>query len=152
MGVQNGLLISALTRVECREKLKTAIIGRLGITVQALPVVLPVYFVATEDSIVIRTMMGTKLSAALGGAVVAFEIDGFDSDHRNGWSVLVQGRASVITDEDQLALAERLPLETVSPGGVNDHFILVAIDLVSGRTITPFSSVVTGTGVAAGAS
>lgn len=127
-------------------------VGRLGITVQALPVVLPVYFVATEDSIVIRTMMGTKLSAAMTGAVVAFEIDGFDADHRSGWSVLVQGRASVVTDQDQLAEAERLPLESVSPGGTNDHFILVALDLVSGRSITPFPAAVTGTGAEADAS
>ena len=129
-----------------------AIVGRLGITVRALPVVLPVYFVATEDAIVIRTMMGTKLSAAMAGAVVAFEVDGFDADHRCGWSVLVQGRASVITDEDQLAEAEKLPLESVSARGVNDHFILVALDLVSGRSVTSLPAVVTGTGAGAGAS
>jgi hypothetical protein len=86
------------------------------------------------------------------GAVVAFEIDGFDADHRSGWSVLVQGRASVVTDQDQLAEAEMLPLQSVSPGGTNDHFILVALDLMSGRSITPLSAAVTETGAGAATS
>lgn len=114
--------------------LETATIGRLGLCMGALPVVLPVNFVLTEHGIVIRTQPGTKLDAATANAVVAFEVDDFDAMYHAGWSVAVTGIAREITDPGELAWAERLPL---APWAIDhpSHFLCISTEVVSGRRI-----------------
>ena len=46
------------------------------------------------------TAPGSKMSAAVAGAVVAFEVDDYQLTDRTGWSVLAVGRAEVVTDPD----------------------------------------------------
>jgi hypothetical protein len=130
------MTVDELTPAECRDRLASARVGRLGVTVQALPVVLPVYFALDGGAIVIRTAAGTKLAAATAGSVVAFEVDHYDEVHFGGWSVLVQGRASEIGDAEGLRRARALPLQSVGTAGP-DHFIAVALDVVTGRRISP---------------
>ena len=77
----------------CLELLRTKRLGRLGLSMGALPVVHPVNFAADADRIYIRTGVGSKLSAALRSAVVCLEVDDIDDTGTNGWSVLVTGRA-----------------------------------------------------------
>ena len=54
---------------ECRELLAQAAVGRLGLSADSLPVILPVNFVVDGDSVVFRTGAGLKLSAATAGDV-----------------------------------------------------------------------------------
>src|SRR5882724_11761702 len=88
---------SALADAECRRLLATQTLGRVGITSGGLPCILPVCYVYDRGAIVFRTGAGTKLRAASSGDVLAFEVDSFDPVNGVGWSVLVLGRASVIT-------------------------------------------------------
>ena len=53
--------------------------------------VLPVNHAVDGQDVVFRTAHGSKLSAAEGQAVVAFEVDACDPQTRSGWSVLVHG-------------------------------------------------------------
>jgi uncharacterized protein len=85
---------------ECLQLLSQQPVGRIGISVGALPVILPVNFVVRDGHIRFRTVEGTKLAAATRHAVVAFEIDSYEIDGSAGWSVLVQGVASEVTDEE----------------------------------------------------
>ena len=62
-------------------------------------VVLPVNHVMDGNDPVFRTARGSKLSAAEGQDVVAFEADAYDERTRSGWSVLVNGRAYAIYEE-----------------------------------------------------
>src|SRR5690242_15278604 len=97
----------------CMRLLTSVPVGRIGITIDALPAVLPVNFVVHDDAVVFRTVPGTKLDAATKGAVVAFEADSYGSAHeRAGWSVLLRGIAEEVTDAEQLAAVRRLPLES----------------------------------------
>ena len=65
---------------------------------------------------------------------MAFEVDGFDPIRETGWSVLVQGVASVLTGPDELHEAERLGLVPWgNPQG--DSFVKVALELVTGRRL-----------------
>ena len=73
---RNGLEV--LDRQECLRLLATATIGRIGITLGALPVILPVNFRLVDDRIVFRTGVGTKLDAATCNTIVAFEVDAVD--------------------------------------------------------------------------
>ena len=89
---RNGLEV--LEREECIALLGSVTVGRIAITSNALPVVLPVNFVLLDDRIVIRTSRGTKLDAATRNTVVAFEVDEIDMVEQTGWSVLVTGVAA----------------------------------------------------------
>ena len=90
---RNGLVV--LGRTECLRLLSGASVGRLAVTVGALPVILPVNFLRLDrDRVLIRTTTGTKLDAATRHAVVAFEVDDFDSFSHTGWSVCVTGVAA----------------------------------------------------------
>jgi nitroimidazol reductase NimA-like FMN-containing flavoprotein (pyridoxamine 5'-phosphate oxidase superfamily) len=61
-----------LTPEDCLSPLNLASVGRIGISVQALPVIAPVNFVTHGADVVFKVGSGNELAAASGGAVVAF--------------------------------------------------------------------------------
>ena len=122
-----------LQRDACMSLLATAHVGRIGLTMQALPVVLPVNFVIVDGDIVFRTVNGTKFHAAAAGSVVAFEADGYESSGRSGWSVLVQGRSEVITDPAMLARLTQLTIDPWAVDGSADRFVMISTTKVTGR-------------------
>lgn len=130
----NGLEI--LARPECVRLLATARLGRVGLSMAALPVVLPVNFALMDDGIIVRSGFGTKFDAALTGSVVAFEADQVDTAEGIGWSVLVQGRASVIVDPVELGRAGAIGLRPWA-GGPKDRFVRITMDVISGRRLHP---------------
>lgn len=131
---RRGLL--TVDRDECLELLGRAGVGRVGLTVDALPAILPVNFSLLDGDVVFRTGWGSKLRAAADGQVVCFEVDGFDPADRTGWSVLVIGRSEVLRDRDRVARARALALEPWAPAP-RDHFVLVRTEMISGRRIGP---------------
>lgn len=129
---RNGLEV--LDRNECLRLLATATLGRIGTTMAALPVVLPVNFRLVDDLVVFRTGLGTKLEAATNDAVVAFEVDDFEPVSHAGWSVVVTGIAREV--RDPTAQAALGPIPRWAPAG-GDRYVAVATDMVSGRRIVP---------------
>ncbi|MGZ4205128.1 MAG: pyridoxamine 5'-phosphate oxidase family protein [Actinomycetota bacterium] len=125
--------LQELSREECLELLAGAVVGRLGVSIRALPTILPVNFAVLRDRIVVRTVPGTKLDAAVAQAVVAFEVDGYDPSGAWGWSVLVRGRGSEIVDSTELAEARALGLQAWALGDAADRFLGIETTLVSGR-------------------
>jgi nitroimidazol reductase NimA-like FMN-containing flavoprotein (pyridoxamine 5'-phosphate oxidase superfamily) len=124
--------LEALNRDECLRRLATQSVGRIGITVRALPVVLPVNFGLLGESIVFRTTPGTKLDAATNKTVVAFEADSYEPDGRSGWSVLVIGRAMKMP-ADEVADAEALVIDAWPLDGQASHFVCIEGSQISGR-------------------
>jgi uncharacterized protein len=90
---------------ECYRLLEGGVVGRVGITVLAVPEVLPVSYRLLDGDIVFRTGQGTKLCAATSDAPIAFEIDGSDPAALSGWSVLVLGLTKEVTDPEEIARA-----------------------------------------------
>lgn len=129
---RNGLEV--LDREECLRLLSNCHVGRLALSIDALPVILPVNFVVHDDKVVFRTAAGTKLSAAARSAVVAFEVDNIEPLRHEGWSVLVTGRAHEISDPAVVRELSRLPLRPWAPGS-RDHFIAIDTERVSGRRL-----------------
>lgn len=126
--------LEILSRDECLALLASVPIGRIGLSLSALPVVLPVNFAVCDDNVIIRTSEGSKFSAAITNAVVALEADHYDSLGHNGWSVLVQGSSRVVTDLAELERVRRLPLRPwANPD--TDRFIAISTDVVSGRRV-----------------
>ena len=119
---------------ECWTLLRKHRLGRLALVVDGRPEIFPVNYAAGEGAIVIRTQPGTKLTQGP-DRVVAFEVDGYDRSTGVGWSVVVVGPVSDITevpDERSQAL-RRLPIETAVPG-VRVHWLAIAADRLTGRS------------------
>jgi hypothetical protein len=135
--------LEVLSREECLTRLATEAIARVGVTFDALPVIVPVDFaVATLDDdvgveLVVRTVDGTKLHAAMCHAVVAVEVDRIDPVSQLGWSVLVRGRSRAIADAESIAKARQLPLRPWASDDA-DRYIGVQVDVVTGREVVPW--------------
>ena len=128
----NGLEV--LDRAECVRLLGTRSLGRIALSVDALPTVLPVnYVLVDDDMVVIRTRRGTRLSRATRNTVVAFEVDDFDEEWGEGWSVMVRGIAREVRPE-----AAPPPRTTVWPWQdvAETRLVGISLDLVSGRRLS----------------
>ncbi|MFI2645253.1 pyridoxamine 5'-phosphate oxidase family protein [Streptomyces sp. NPDC018610] len=126
----------SMDRRECLRLLAEVPVGRVVYTRQALPAVLPVNFaLAPDSSVLVRTSAGSDLVRAVDGVVVAFEADRFDAGSRSGWSVVVTGRALVVTDP-----AEHEHLLRTGPHSwlpiQDDVFIRIEAAMVTGRELT----------------
>src|SRR5690348_16066104 len=84
--------VEMLPRDDCFALLGGSRVGRIGLSLHGLPAVVPVTFSLRNERIVIDTRQDAKLSAAIRGQVVAFEVDDFDAADDAGWSVAVTGR------------------------------------------------------------
>jgi nitroimidazol reductase NimA-like FMN-containing flavoprotein (pyridoxamine 5'-phosphate oxidase superfamily) len=133
-------LAEELASDECFRLLQTAQVGRLALTQQALPVVIPVNFALDRRTVVIRTGPGSILTAAQPpGVVVAFEVDELDRETYSGWSVLVTGTMREVTDASEVVRLSQLAL-LPWVGGERRHFVRVTPGLISGRRIQPRAS------------
>jgi nitroimidazol reductase NimA-like FMN-containing flavoprotein (pyridoxamine 5'-phosphate oxidase superfamily) len=131
---RNGLTI--LTREECLRLLGEATLGRVGISVGAMPVILPINFRLIGDRIVFRTGTGTKLEAATRRTVIAFEVDDMDLISHTGWSVVVVGPTREVTDPVALAVLAHAGIPRWAPAG-DERVVELDTVMVSGRRIGP---------------
>ncbi len=102
--------ITILETNTCWELLRSCEVGRLAVAVGTQPDIFPINFVVDHGTVVFRTAEGTKLAAAVLGRGVAFEIDGYDADAGDAWSVVVKGRATEIERMQDVFDALDLPL------------------------------------------
>ena len=109
-------------------------IGRVVVSVGALPAALPVNYRVIDDVIVFRTGAGTKLTAAVDETVVAFEVDDIDRATGLGWSVLVVGKSRVVTDPAQIADLDRAEIRSWVRVDV-PYYVAIEIDRISGRRL-----------------
>ena len=85
--------LEELTDDECRVLLSLSTIGRIAFIVDTTPMILPVNYRLLSDEAGTWIVLRTRHNNAIDNAPehVAFEIDGIDYDHQQGWSVLVRG-------------------------------------------------------------
>jgi hypothetical protein len=100
--------VTELGQASSWELLASSSFGRLGVSVGDHPKIFPVDYYSDGASIVFRTAAGTKLHDLLMNRFVAFEVD--HRDETQAWSVVIDGTARVVTDQDEVDAAERLPL------------------------------------------
>jgi len=128
----DGSALRQLTRDDCLRLLATVPFGRIIYTRQALPAVELVNFALEGGDIVIRTDRSGKLAAAARGAIVAFEADVVDTEHRTGWSVTAIGPSDEVTDAADIARLQEMNLSPWAPG-LREHFIRISPQLLNGR-------------------
>jgi nitroimidazol reductase NimA-like FMN-containing flavoprotein (pyridoxamine 5'-phosphate oxidase superfamily) len=132
MLIDEGLEL--LDEDECRELLASARVGRVGVTIAGLPVILPVNYGYVDGEIVFRTSAGTKLHAASDRAIIAFEVDAYDAEAHTGWSVLVIGHSLAVDDAVENAA---LDAHAITPwaGGPRDTYVRLRPEMITGRRI-----------------
>ncbi|HUC36244.1 MAG TPA: pyridoxamine 5'-phosphate oxidase family protein [Acidimicrobiales bacterium] len=126
--------LDLLSEQECRSLLGQGRVGRVAVSLGAIPAVFPVNYVVAGDEILFFTGEGIKLRAAIANTTVAFEVDQVDVFAESGWSVLVAGPARERTEPAATDGARRSGLRPWA-GGDRPHLISVTIDFVSGRRI-----------------
>lgn len=99
--------LEVIDHAECVKLLEATPLGRLGFAADGNQVILPVNYLWFEDSVVIRTLEGQKLDAAIFAQRVAFQIDGWDGHDLSGWSVLVKGTAHRVDEWAEIEILER---------------------------------------------
>jgi nitroimidazol reductase NimA-like FMN-containing flavoprotein (pyridoxamine 5'-phosphate oxidase superfamily) len=85
-------------------------VGRLAVAIANHPDIFPINYIVDRGTVVFRTAEGTKLAAAVLGVGVAFEVDGYDPDSGEAWSVVIKGRAVEIERMQDVFDALDLPL------------------------------------------
>jgi nitroimidazol reductase NimA-like FMN-containing flavoprotein (pyridoxamine 5'-phosphate oxidase superfamily) len=137
--VSEGVL-EELDEAECLRLISPGGIGRLVFAGRYDLTVLPVNYKLHHGAILFRTApQGTTdedLRTGIDHAEyrVAFEVDEFDTEAREGWSVLVQGPAHHLDSEAEQA--EALAAGVVPwAGGERDHYVRITPARITGRRI-----------------
>ncbi len=122
--------LEVLDHAECLRLLAMATLGRVAVSANALPMVLPVTFRLVDDQIVFRTRRDTRLGVGTNNSVVAFEVDDLHPEDHTGWSVLVTGIASELCDPDIVDTLDALPEWS---RGDDTRVVSITVSMISGR-------------------
>jgi uncharacterized protein len=124
-------LMTELDESACWALLRSAEVGRLAIVVDRRPEIFPINHVVDRATVVFRTAEGTKLDWSA-GRDVAFEVDGYEPEVGEAWSVVVKGRAREIKQMYEALDALELPLfpwfESSKP-----HIVRIEPEQITGR-------------------
>jgi len=124
-----------LSEDECLRLLGTHSVGRIAVVRDGQPLIFPVNYVLDGRTVAFRTDPGTKLTGATLGRV-AFQIDSTDPLSLEGWSVLVKGIGTEITDARD-SRSKRIVSGLLVPwaGGAKEHWVAIASPVFTGRRI-----------------
>ena len=125
--------LEALSDQECRRLIAPGGVGRLIFVEARGPVAIPVNFGVLDGDVVFRSATGSP-ATSVDGREVGFEVDRIDDVTREGWSVVVTGRARRLLDPDELARARALGIHPWA-GGDRDVYIRLPSTEMSGRRI-----------------
>ncbi len=133
--------LESLDEDECLRLIAPGGIGRLVYAGRYDLTVLPVNYKIHNGAILFRTAQAGATNEDLRTGIehaeyrVAFEVDDFDYDAREGWSVLVQGPAHHLDSDAERAEAAAAGVQPW-PGGQREHFIGITPARITGRRIT----------------
>jgi nitroimidazol reductase NimA-like FMN-containing flavoprotein (pyridoxamine 5'-phosphate oxidase superfamily) len=122
--------VTVLSEDECWSFLSGVSLGRLVTIMGGRPEIFPVNFVTQRRTVLFRTAQGTKLYNAVMSDQVAFEAD--DHTAAEGWSVIIQGRAHLLSANAEILDAEEAPLLSW-PATVKPHYVRVIALEITGR-------------------
>ncbi|MGI9598359.1 MAG: pyridoxamine 5'-phosphate oxidase family protein [Acidimicrobiales bacterium] len=134
MAAERQVEFQTLSEDRCWQLLAQKNVGRLAVWIDDGPDIFPVNYRIEEETLVLRTAPGLKLTAATMGRGVAFEVDALDDLHHTGWSVVVRGAANEVTDPEELVELRRLLVEPWV-GGSRSHYLRIVPTAVSGRQL-----------------
>lgn len=89
-----------LTQHECLDLLSGGVMGRIAVATPGGPRIVPVNYAVHDTAILVRTSPYSELATYGPRNEAAFEIDHFDYDRHQGWSVVALGRLEVLAPEE----------------------------------------------------
>ena len=125
----------AIGREQCLDLLRANHLGRVAWQAADLPQILPVTYAMHQGSVYFRTTPDGILSELAQPTRVALEVDELDQQTRSGWSIVLQGRTSAVTEPD--AVADLWAADSLVPWAAGNRtlFICIRPDRVSGRVV-----------------
>ncbi|MFD5466758.1 helix-turn-helix domain-containing protein [Kitasatospora sp. NPDC127059] len=128
-------VLAELPEEECWAKLAPGGIGRVALSTDNGPVVLPVNYRIKDGTVVYRTGPGSTPASAVGHRV-AFEVDHIDEASRGGWSVLLSGTA--VRVDNQVTVEQLARWDDPDPwaGGERNVWVGIAPATITGRAIS----------------
>jgi nitroimidazol reductase NimA-like FMN-containing flavoprotein (pyridoxamine 5'-phosphate oxidase superfamily) len=121
-----------LTEDECWQLLGGVGMGRVVFTMRAMPAIRPVNHLTDGKTIIIRSHLGSAITAHASGdgTVVCYEADDLDPVRHTGWSVIATGMARLVSDPAMVARYERLLEPWVD--SQMDHVIAITPQTITG--------------------
>jgi nitroimidazol reductase NimA-like FMN-containing flavoprotein (pyridoxamine 5'-phosphate oxidase superfamily) len=117
------------------ELLRAGVFGRVALATADGPHIIPLNYSVVDDAVVVATSPYSLLAGEGPGGLVAFEVDHVDYDTHTGWSVLVRGRAELVTDPEEVRrLKETWPPRPWAGGSRNLHLCITCTE-ITGRSI-----------------
>ena len=126
--------VEGLDRAECVALLEDRGVGRVAVTVAALPAVWPVSYRFVGERILFFVPADSEFARALSGAIVAFQVDDVDPPGR-GWNVQVVGPAWISGDPADLRAAAAAGLRPWRTGDADHALAVVQAEIIHGRRL-----------------
>jgi uncharacterized protein len=125
----------AIGREQCLDLVESNHLGRVAWQAADLPQILPVTYAMYQGLVYFRTTPDGILSELAQPTRVALEVDELDQQTRSGWSIVLHGRTSAVSEPD--ALADLWAADSLVPwaSGNRTLFICIRPDRVSGRVV-----------------
>jgi len=133
-------VLETLDDAECLRLIADGGIGRLLFAGRWDLTVLPVNYKLHDGAILFRTAQDSATEEDLRTGIahaefrVAFEVDDFDIQAQEGWSVLIQGPAHHLDTEEERSHALAVGVQPW-PSGPREHFIEIRPARITGRRI-----------------
>jgi uncharacterized protein len=105
---EDGDPVTVLSEDESWSLLSSVSLGRLVTVLGGQPEIFPVNFAIQRRTVLFRTAQGTKLFSAVMADQVSFEADDHNVDE--GWSVIVKGRAHLLSATAEILDAQEAQL------------------------------------------
>jgi uncharacterized protein len=125
----------AMSRQQCLDLIESHHLGRVAWQAADLPQILPVSYAMHQGSAYFRTAPDSILAELTQPTSVALEVDDLDQQNRSGWSIVMHGRTSAVSEPD--ALAALSASESLVPWASGNRTLLIRIrpERVSGRVV-----------------
>lgn len=127
--------LEELSREECLARLAGGGVGRFVFLDGRGPVAIPVNFTLQGQDIVFRTEAGSNLALRTRQFRTSFEVDHLDPAAREGWSVVVSGRADAVTDPAEQEKLRALGPEPWAGGDRTAIYRLRTVDITGRRVV-----------------
>ena len=136
MAMSGGGKIVELDPAESMELLAAKKVGRIGFLGEDGPVVLPMNYILADNHVIVRTAAFGVVARSALDQKVAFQVDDVDDFLEAGWSVLIAGSATMLSDAQMQALKFGGSPDPWAEGP-RPLFLSIACDRVSGRRLLP---------------
>jgi uncharacterized protein len=130
-----GPQIYRLSAEECLAYLAETNLGRVAVSVDALPAIRSVRYGLALGGIVFRVAPASRLQRATSNQVIAFHADNGDRECRPQWAVNVQGMCREVNSPEQVEQLDDLNLPPWHGPTSSDVFMHLPIERISGERV-----------------